>query len=202
MIRSRNLPCRAILLAALLLAATLAAQTKPEPIPPLKPPKPVIAPTVWEEHRTSISLGSIAACFGIAGVVWLALRKRTAATEPPAQKALRQLEELARTPQQPLALTRVSRTVREYITSAFSMPPGETTTTEFLAQIRQQPDLGEDLAARLPEFLRACDERKFSPTPPPGEFDAIPRARALIATGESRLTTLAARAAEAKKQSA
>jgi hypothetical protein len=193
------------LVAALLGGSVLAQEptTRPEPIPALKPPKPLLAPTEWEQHRTSIVLCSLAGAGLLAGALWYGLRKRPVVPEPPGHRAFRELDALAHVPQQGPVLSRISRTVREYVTAAFELPREETTTTEFVALVRRQSALGATLVSQLPEFLRACDERKFSPQPPPGDFDAVNLARELIQVGEARRTELAAQAAaESKKQSA
>jgi len=179
------------------------ATGKPDPIPPLKPPKPVIAPTYWEEHSALIVPAALAGVGLVAGALWLTFRKRPTPAEAPAHKALRELDELATAPQEGRMLSRVSRTVRDYLTAAFDMPREETTTTEFVERVRHLPALGEGIAAKVPEFLRACDERKFSAQPPPGEFNAVARARELIEAGELRRAELVAQAAaQAKKQAA
>jgi len=150
-----------------------------------------------------ILVASAAGLAVLAGGLWAGLRPRPTASEPPAQAALRQLDELARVPAQGPVLSRISRTVREYVTSAFNLPREEATTKEFVGRLQAEPSLGQQLIAQLPEFLRACDERKFSPNPPLGDFDAVGKARALIAAGEKQRAQLAAeKSAEAKPPTA
>jgi hypothetical protein len=78
--------------------------------------------------------------------------------------------------------------LRRYFAAAFQLPPEEMTTTEFCAAITANTCIGPELSVPLVEFLRACDERKFSPTPkasPTGS--AVEKALKFVWLGQSRL---------------
>jgi hypothetical protein len=85
-------------------------------------------------------------------------------------------------------LSRVSQILRRYFAAAFQLPAEEMTTTEFCATITANSRIRPDLSVPLVEFLRVCDERKFSPTPKaslPG--NAVEQALKFVWLGQTRL---------------
>ena len=77
--------------------------------------------------------------------------------------------------------------LRRYWAAAFQLPPGERTTAEFSRALATRPVPDAELSAAAVDFLRRCDERKFSPAPaavPPG---AVKGALEFIARTEAML---------------
>ena len=87
------------------------------------------------------------------------------------------VEPLRRQPEGGAVLSRVSQTLRLYLTAAFGLPPEELTSTEFCRLLRENPGVGPELSAGIGEFLRRCDERKFAPLAPQ---PALGRSSALL----------------------
>jgi hypothetical protein len=94
-------------------------------------------------------------------------------------------------------LSQISQTLRHYIAGAFSLPPGELTTSEFCQSLSGNGSVGPALSSALGQFLRRCDEQKFSPAikPPLG---AAAQALTLVDLAEARREQL--RAAELSEQ--
>ena len=99
-----------------------------------------------------------------------------------------------------VVLSRVSQIIRHYFINAFDLPQGELTTTEFCSLVSRKAEVGEQLSHQLDEFLRRCDERKFSPSPRDQPLKAVPAALKFVDDAETRLAEL--RAAREKMESA
>jgi len=80
--------------------------------------------------------------------------------------------------------------VRNYFIAAFQLPPGEFTTAEFSRAISSHEKIGAELSTAVIDFLRDCDNQKFSPVKTTTPIGAVKRAFELIALGQSRLTQL------------
>ena len=175
----------------LLLAATshsLPSRKSSDDIPPLVPPLPEIPPSFWEQHGWVLWVIVPFVLLVVAGVgafVWLRPRKPPVlpATAAQARAALTAL--LARL-EDGATLVEISQTLRRFLITTFWLPSGETTTAEFCANLAKNEQVGAELAGAVAEFLRACDEQKFSPAPAGLPLDAARRALKLVEHAETR----------------
>ena len=194
---------RAALFSWLLIATQALSQTnapEPEQIPPLHPPRAEIPPGFWEQHGHWVIVGCITLLFGLAIAIYFWARPRPPVIPPPEVIARKSLGALQGRPEDGAVLSEVSQIIRRYVTSAFEMPSGELTTTEFCLAVEQESRIGPELSAALGEFLRRCDERKFAPSTAGPELKAVVRALELIDIAESRRAQLRAAAATAVSQ--
>jgi hypothetical protein len=171
----------------------LFAQTNSEPtntLPKLLPPYAELPPTFWEQHGTSIVVTLLAVVVVLALGLWLLLRPKPKAILPPEVQARMALEALRQRPEDGACLSNISQILRNYFIAAFQLPPGELTTTEFCRVISGHEPIGAELSTALADFLRRCDERKFSPTISPVPPGAVTRALELVALGESKRAQL------------
>ena len=179
-------------LGALALRLTLPAQANipkasNDEIPPLKPPLDEIPPEAWEEHGAAIVTGGVLSLAAIGAAVWFAFRPRPTEPIPPDTLARKELETLKGKAQTGQLLSTVSRVTRSYLSRAFELPAAELTTTEFCEHLAKQERVGPLLGSTAQKFLKQCDELKFSPTPPPGPFDAVGESLRLVEQGQARL---------------
>jgi hypothetical protein len=187
--------------ALLVLAARLsfgAATNAPTPddIPPLRPPHGEIPPSFWEQHGLWVVLGGVAV-LALGGVgAWLLTRAKPPVVVPPEEQARRALEPLRQKAEDGALLSQVSQTLHHYVVAAFHLPPEELTTAEICRAVAGQEKIGPELSAALGEFLRQCDERKFSPPAPAPPLGAVPEALKLIEQAQARLASLAQPAAQ------
>jgi hypothetical protein len=93
-------------------------------------------------------------------------------------------------------LSQVSQILRHYVVAAFNLPPEELTTAEICRAVAGLEKIGPELSAALGEFLRQCDERKFSPPTPAPPLGAVAEALKLIDQAQARLASLAQSAAQ------
>jgi 7-keto-8-aminopelargonate synthetase-like enzyme len=77
------------------------------------------------------------------------------------------------------------------VAAAFDLPPDELTTTEFCRAIAGHDQIAPELSAALSDFLRQCDQRKFSPSPPTLPLSAAAHALKLIDQAQTRRLALA-----------
>jgi hypothetical protein len=171
------------------LAATgLLAQASEEsqPLPALRPPRPEIPPTFWEQHGFLVVAAVLFALALVALGIWYLIRPKPVVSPPPEVLARKNLAELRLQREDDALLSRVSHILRHYITSAFELSPGERTSAELATVLATDPRPGPELLSALLAFLRACDERKFSPTPPQPALGAVDRALQLIEQAEAR----------------
>lgn len=136
-------------------------------IPPLRPPHAEIPSTFWEQHTASVAVIGFALLAFLGLAIWFARRPRPPVIVPPEVQARGELAALRQLPEDGGVLSRISQTVRHYFGTAFSLPPGELTTTEFCQAIAANSQIPPELATVTGNFLRRCDERKFAP-------DALP----------------------------
>jgi hypothetical protein len=196
-LRISDFGLRIWLRALLVLAAQLsfgAATNSPAPddIPPLRPAHGEMPPTFWEQHGLWVVLGGVA-LLALAGAgVWLLVRPKPPVAVAPEEQARRALEPLREKPEDGALLSRVSQVLRHYVTTAFNLPPEELTTAEFRRAIAGQDQIGPELSAALGEFLRQCDQRKFSPpAKPEPPLGAVAQALKLIEQAQARCASLA-----------
>jgi len=122
--------------------------------------------------------------------VWLLLRPKPQVMLPPVVQARQALEALRQRPEDGACLSNLSRILRNYFIGAFQLPPGELTTAEFCRVISGHEPIGAELSTTVSEFLRRCDERKFSPANSPAPLGDVTRGLELVALGEARRARL------------
>ena len=171
-----------------LLAAT---PTSPDAIPPLRPPYAEMPPTFWDQYSLWVILFGVLLLALVCAVAWVLTRPKQPMVVPPEVQARQALEPLRQQPEEGVLLSRVSQILRHYVAAAFDLPPGELTTTEFCGAIAGHAPIGPELSAALNEFLRECDQRKFSPPTPVPPFSAVARALELIDLAQTRRLALA-----------
>ena len=164
--------------------------TAGDELPKLRPPRGEIPPTFWEKYDIWVIVGSIVALALIAAIVWLITRPKPPIIIPPEVRAKRALDLLLNKPEDGMVLSQVSQILRRYMAEAFAFPPGELTTTEFCSVMSKHESVGSDLASTISEFLRGCDERKFTASPPTAPMAAAATALKLVETAEARLAEL------------
>jgi hypothetical protein len=125
------------------------------------------------------------------------MRSKPPVIVPPEVQARQALEPLRQQPEDGALLSRVSQILRHYVTATFDLPPGELTTTEFCVAIAGHAQIGLELSVTLSEFLRQCDQRKFSLPPPAPPFGAVAQAFKLIDQAQTRRFAVAQPAAPA-----
>ena len=177
--------------ALFVVAAHALPSSKPaDEIPPLAPPLPEIQPAFWEQHAVLLGACVFVALALIGFALWLLLRPRPAQPVPPELVARNELAKLAALPETGDVLSHTSQTLRRYVAAAFNLPPGEMNTAEFCAAVREHAGIGPEVSTAFGEFLRGCDERKFSPTPAPNPLASVGRALALVELAEARRAAL------------
>jgi len=160
----------------------------------LRPPRAEIPPTFWERYNIWIIAASLIFLALIGIIVWIVTRPKPPIIVPPEIRAKQALDLLLNKPEDGLVLSRVSQILRHYIADAFALPPGELTTTEFCRLIAGHEGVGPELAGTISDFLRRCDERKFTPSPPSAPITAPATALKLVETAQARLAELRRRA--------
>jgi len=65
-------------------------------------------------------------------------------------------------PENGALLSQISQALRTIRRRRFALPPGELTTTEFCQTLGGNERVGPELSSALGQFLRRCDEQKFS----------------------------------------
>jgi len=157
-------------------------------IPALRPPRPEMAPTYWEQHSVGVvvCVGLFLALIGVA--IWFLTRPKPPVVVPPEVLARKALEPLAQRPEDGALLSQVSQILRHYVSAAFDLPPIELTTTEFCRAIAGHEQVGPELSAALSEFLHQCDQRKFSPPAPAPPLSVVAHALKLIDQAQARRT--------------
>ena len=155
-------------------------------LPALAPPLPEMPPTFWQLHGTAILVG-VFVFLAVAGfVAWQFFKSRPRIVLPPAVIARDALVKLLCQPEDGRTLSAISQILRRYVSAALEFPAGELTTTEFSAALADSEKAGADLAQSLSNFLRECDERKFSPANVTSPLNAAARALELVERIERR----------------
>ena len=166
--------------------AALAADTNP--LPPLAPAYPEMSPTFWEQQGAAILVGGFILLALAAFILWQLLTPRPQPIPPPETIAREALAKLQRQPEDGKMLSAVSQILRRFFGTVFGFPGGEMTTAEFCAAIAGNEKIGAELAQTISNFLRECDERKFSAAKPAEPLNAVARALALVVLVEKRRT--------------
>ena len=193
--RPSDLGLRTLIAALCLLAPALslsaASPASPDAIPPLRPPHAEMPPTFWEQHGMWVVIAGILLLALVCAAVWFLTRPRPPVVVPPDVQARLALEPLREQPEDGALLSRVSQILRHYVAAAFDLPSGELTTAEVCRAIDGHASIGPELSAALSEFLRQCDQRKFSPPAPAPPFSAVAQALKLIDQAQARRLALA-----------
>jgi hypothetical protein len=183
----------AIFIAVIFYNARLLAQTNSETTnAPLKllPPYGELPPTFWEQNATQISFAGLGVVAFLICFLWLVFRPKPKIIVPPEVRAREALEHLRLQPEDGAVLSRVSQVVRNYFSAAFQLSLGELTTTEFIREISGNEKIGAELSTATANFLRECDNHKFSATAGSEKIDAANRALNLIEQAEQRRVQL------------
>jgi hypothetical protein len=153
----------------------------------LRPPRGEILPTFWESYNIWIIIGALVFLALIGIIVWIVTRPKPPIIVPPEVRAKQALGLLLTKPEDGLVLSQVSQILRHYIAEAFGLPPGELTTIEFCRLMARHGGIDIELGSAISEFLRRCDERKFTPSPPAAPMAAAASALKLIETAHARI---------------
>ncbi len=190
------------LLAAPSLLAAATNTPGPDDIPPLRPPHAEMPPTFWEHDGLWVIVLGILFLALACAAGWFLLRPKPPVIVPPGVRAREALEPLRQAPEDGLLLSRVSHILRQYVAAAFDLPPGELTTTEFCRAVGSHASIGPELSAALSDFLRQCDQRKFTPPASAPPLGAVAQVLKLIELAEARRAQLrqAAEAATAARK--
>jgi hypothetical protein len=189
------------LLAPQALFAAATNSLDPDAIPPLRPPHAEIPPTFWDQYSAWIILGGVLLLALFCVAAWFLTRPKPPVIVPPEAQARQALEPLRQQPEDGVLLSHVSQILRHYVTAAFNLPPGELTTAEFCRVIAGHGPIGNELSAALNDFLRQCDQRKFSPPPPAPPLSAVAQSLKLIDQAQARRLALAQLAAQPPQNS-
>jgi hypothetical protein len=189
-------------LLAPVLSGSAAGAAAPEDIPRLLPPHAEIPPTFWEQYSLWVIIFGVVVLALVCVAAWFLTRPKSPVIVPPEVQARQALELLRQQPEDGARLSRVSQILRHYAAAVFDLPPGELTTVEFCRAMAGHSRIGLELSGALGEFLRQCDERKFSPPSPVPPFGAAARALQLIDQAEIRRLALAQSAAQPSQGSA
>src|SRR5215469_12157295 len=144
------------MVSALFSASARAAEDLAESnsMPALRPPRPELPPSFWEQYGAWTIAGGILATLVVVALVLYVMRPKPVPIEPPQIKAKRSLEHLRGRPEDGSLLSRVSQVLRHYMAAAFSLPAGEMTTAEFKNTITGREEIGSELTQKLGDFLR------------------------------------------------
>jgi hypothetical protein len=166
----------------------------------LLPPYGELAPTFWEQYGARLIVAAVGLLLLAAFSIWLRFRPKPPVILPVEVQARQALEALRQRPEDGALLSEVSRILRRYVIIAFQLPPAELTTAELRHAVSDHPRIGPELSIALADFLRRCDERKFSPASLAMPFGATARALELVGLAEARRALLRQVAATDNKE--
>lgn len=149
-------------------------------LPDLRPAHGELSPTFWQVHGWQILIAAVLLALVIALVVICFLRPKRITPESPAVVARRDLEKWLARKEDGALIADVTRVLKHYVISAFQFPRGELTTTEFRNALQSSQEIKPVLAAATDDFLRRCDEWKFSATPPSSQSGVVKSALELV----------------------
>jgi hypothetical protein len=167
-------------------------------LPALAPAYGEISQTFFEQHGTIVLIGVFAFLILLAASLWQLLKAKPPGALPPEVIARAALEKLKLQPEDGKILSEISQILRRYICAAFEFSTNEMTTAEFSAALAESKKSGDELGQAISNFLRECDERKFSPANPKIPFGAAVRALEIVEFAEKRCNELRPRIPEAK----
>jgi hypothetical protein len=161
-------------------------------IPPLAPPLPEIAPTLWEQFGWTLWIFVPLLLVMVGAIAWLVLRPGKPPVLPAtAVQARAALQALQSEPETGVVLSQISQVVRRYLINALWLSPLEMTTHDFCVLLSRNEKIGPALANSVVEFLQALDQRKFAPTSVQPPLGAAGRALELIDLAEVRRAAVA-----------
>jgi hypothetical protein len=163
----------------------LFGQASTNALPALAPPYGEIPPTLWERHGTMILVAGIAVIALAVLILWKIFRPKPSVILPPEVVAREALTKLLCQPEDGQLLSNVSQILRRYVITAFELPAAELTTTEFCAALAASEKIGAELSGFISDFLRECDDRKFSTSPAAAPLNAATHALELVALTEN-----------------
>ncbi len=185
-----NVQCSMFPLMIIFLAVALPLHGQSNDLPLLSPPYGDLPPTLWEQHGTFFVFAGLGAIVLVVLGLCLMFRPRPKIIIPSNVQARGALNNLRQQPEDGVVLSRVSQVVRHYFSDVFQLSPGELTTTEFCREISGNEKIGSELSTATANFLRDCDDRKFSQASVWVPLDAANRALNLVAQAEQRRAQL------------
>jgi hypothetical protein len=159
-------------------------QSDTNALPKLLPPDEKMPPTFWEQQETAMLAGILILILLATAVVWKMLHPGPRPVLPPAAAAREALAKCRAQPEDGKVLSEISQILRRYAAATFHFPPGEFTTSEFCRYLERSEQVPPQLARVHSDFLRACDERKFSPAASSAPLHAADRALEIVALTE------------------
>lgn len=117
-------------------------------------------------------------------LAWFILNPGPQPVLPPAIVAREALVKCAARPEDGKVLSEVSQALRQYFGAALEFPSGELTTDELCRELEHTQKITPRLTRDVSDFLRACDERKFSPAVSSSPLNAAGRALEFVALTE------------------
>jgi hypothetical protein len=155
-------------------------QSETNALPKLLPAYAPMPPTFWEQHRMAVLAGGLILLALAAVVIWKILNPGPQPVLPPAIAAREALAKCRARPEDGKVLSEVLQALRRYVSAVFEFPPGERTTAEFCDELKRNEKITPQLTGEISDFLRACDERKFSPANSSAVLNAADRALEFI----------------------
>jgi hypothetical protein len=153
----------------------------------LKPPRMELPPTFLEGHGLQLAACAIVFFAALGCGIYLFLKPRRDIPEPPVVIVRRRLAELMKKEETGALIMEVSVALKHYLNRVLEFMPGEKTTAEFHAALSGQTGIPTELAANIAEFLKRCDEWKFSASPLPARLNVVEKAGSLVDSTESAL---------------
>jgi hypothetical protein len=179
--------CSVFWFSLFLLTPSVFGQSQTNALPNLLPPLAPIPPTFWDQHHIAIVVGALILIVLIATGVWKILKPGPPSVMPPAYVAGAVLAKCIGRPEEGKVLSEISRALRRYVGAVLGFPAGELTTGEFRHELECSEKITPPLKNDIFDFLRVCDERKFSPTVSAPALNAAGRAQQFIAVIEEEI---------------
>jgi hypothetical protein len=172
-----NVRCSMFSFFLFLMATSVAfGQSQTNALPNLLPPLAPMQPTFWEQHGIAVLVGSLILAVLVAVGVWRVFNPGPQPVLPPIIVAGKALAKCGARPEDGKVLSEVSQVLRHYISAVFGFSPGELTTAELCRELGRSEKLTPQLTRKISDFLRACDERKFSSSVSSEPLNAAARA--------------------------
>jgi hypothetical protein len=176
-----NVRCPMFLYSLLLLATpAVFAQSQTNALPNLLPPLAPMQPTFWEQHGIAVLIGGLILTVLVVVGIWRILNPGPQSALLPFIVASKALSKCRARPEDGKVLSEISQVLRRYISAVFGFSPGELTTAELCREFERSEKLTPQLTRDISDFLRTCDERKFSPAVSPEPLNAAGRALQFI----------------------
>jgi len=167
--------------ATFFLLSTSAKAADTNTLPALAPAYGELPPMFWEQHGMLVIIGLFTFLVLASLVLWKIYQPKPAIILPPEVLARNALTKLLRQPEDGKVLSEASQILRRYILAAFDFAANELTTAEFCDALANHKQIGTEVASSISDFLRECDERKFSTASSSAPLDAANRALEIIA---------------------